>query len=1232
MKTLKRRLAPLVLALCICVPTTLRSEGSKNLNPNTTGGSATGTNDFIGYLEHDANVSGIDSRLFFDPNGASSDLVRIYIRDGETLYWGLRRITGTGATNQNLHVGIFSEGVDPNASTPLTSWTLLATGGTAATFDAGQSGVIVSAAEATAGPAAVVGPSGYSANSWTNNTGSDQDFIIVFLQADAGPNGTWSNDQDLRSWYDIWDFSVYDGTEEKPGRMHCARWNFSTTAFGNIMSTEFQLYAQIPSVIGGASAGSYIKEIDLQGIDPFSVIVYANSTGADNSVTDTNGDGNIDFLDQRQSQDTDIGAEEYEIFINNPDIDIYPTTILPSIDITDAVFYCNNQGTGGEGTIYFNTNQTGFIAVLVDLNGVSGYQDGTADIIIEQEVTAVGPQVIRWDGIDGNNAYVSSGTQITISGRFTAGPLHVPLFDVEANASGIQMLDVRPSTSFDLIYWDDSPLTGTGSSPTVELDGTNTATHLWTDGDTDLLNTWSYGYFQINSQIVNFTFVCDSDGDGIDDNVDLDSDNDGVADSVEGDFRADTDGDNIPDYVDVDFAGFVDSNVDGINDNFDSDLDGVPNALDIDSDNDGIPDIVEFGQTDANNDGTFNEGSGITDLNGNGLHDAFDPACTGAGSSGSGNATAVFSSANFTNTGNITGASDFNATTSTTVGATIVANLGATVPGGQDITIVIGNLGTELITTIEQSTDGTTYVNSNIQSYVAGNPGFYETITYTLIADAQYIRFTLSSNPNAGTVFIDALSYNYNITACAAASALSIPDTDSDGVDNYLDLDSDDDGIVDVFEAGGTAGADGAISGFTDSNSNGRNDTQESGALAIPDTDSDTYVDYLDIDSDNDGILDNLEGQTSSSSIATNATDANGNGLRDVYDPNNGGTLITPVDTDGDATEDFQDDDSDGDGVDDIIEGHDADFDGFGDWDSNSNNVLETADFSGFDSDGDADGLWNVFDTDNSGTAAPVQNTDGADNDDWQDTDDDNDGLLTSGEDTNTNNDWTDDKTQGQGAGAATPDYLYRGDYDGDSIEDSDDADSDNDGIVDADEDGGQSIDPSADPDGDGVPNYRDDDIDNDGTANASDSDTYGVNTTSFTDSNTDGTIDQYDTDLDGVPDFLDLDSDNDGIWDAVEADGGSVPFGLSTTTGQFTLDDPDNDGLMNFVDTDDVTDTNPTSDLANPDSDSDGINDFLDIDSDGDGITDIIEAQTTAAFIALSNSDSDGDGIDDSF
>ncbi|WP_421898536.1 discoidin domain-containing protein [Marinoscillum sp.] len=1212
---------------------TVLAEGSKNLTPTYGTGDGTINNNFIGYLCH-SQESGITGN-FLEPGASADEKLYIYVKQGETLYMGLRRIDPV--TNDELRHQDLTIVIRENDGTLVTSFTL--DDNDAVTdadgdsqgypFTTPQTGVIESYAEVLAGPAAVVGASGYDALSWTNNIG-DQEYYIEFIQFDGGStNG--ANDIGVESWYDLWDFSVYDGLEEKEGRLHSKNWGFSAGSFDNQFSDDFQLYVKVPSVISGSNAGNYIKSLDFAGLQPYTTLIYANSTGASlGSTTDLNGDGITDFLDARRTQSGNIGATEYDIFINNPDVDIYTTTTLPEVTITDANFYCNASGTGGEGVIYFESNQSGIISIIIDMNGTIGYQDGTTDVILEQSIDASSGSAkasMKWDGLDGLGTPVGSGTVINISGRFTAGAVHTPLFDPEINAIGINMLDVRPATSFDLIYWDDRSAGGVGSSPSTELTGSNSSQHTWTTGNGLLVNTWSFGYYQINTENTSFSYNCDQDGDGVTGTADLDSDNDGLSDAEEGDHDADTDGDGVPDYLDPDVDGdgdvdsndnWADVNHDGVNDNFDNDLDGIPDAIDLDNDNDGIPDIIEFGLADSDNDGRID---GFTDANGNGLNDAHDPACDGNPITINGNATSQ-TNTGVTNADNAVGAPDGVYATTNNAGDQLNLYLGQSVPSSTTVYINMSrDTGTgNLDMTISRSADGVTYDGG--QTVTINQNTTATDYSYVLPANSSYIRI----QPAGATVRrIYHISYSFSqANPCSGGSALNPPDTDADGIDNYRDLDSDNDGIVDTYEAGGTTNTStGQIADFTDSDDNGLNDQQQIVALAVPDADSDGFDDYLDIDSDNDGIPDNFEGQGSSSHVDIAVGDSNSNGLLDIYDPTNGSSIMSPLDTDGDGIYDFRDSDADGDGVNDIIEGWDSDINGFADWDAiGSDNDISNE--TGYNADADADGLWDIFDNTAStgianiiGSNSVMQNTDGADESDWQDDDDDNDGSPTAGEDVNGNNDWTDDFTQGQGGSATVPDYLFRGDFDGDAIADKNDADSDNDGITDAQEANGEAIDPSGDDDNDGIPNYRDAGI--------------AASLTSATDANGDGVFDVFDSDMDGSPDFLDLDSDNDGIWDAIEAYEGSVPNGLNETTGQFELNDPDNDGLMNYVDSSPAA-AGGNSTLANPDSDGDGVKDYVDIDSDGDGIPDIIESQSTADFIALTNVDTDGDGIDDAF
>jgi gliding motility-associated-like protein len=128
-------------------------------------------------------------------------------------------------------------------------------------------------------------------------------------------------------------------------------------------------------------------------------------------------------------------------------------------------------------------------------------------------------------------------------------------------------------------------------------------------------------------------------------------------------------------------------------------------------------------------------------------------------------------------------------------------------------------------------------------------------------------------------------------------------------------------------------------------------------AKCIPrDSDLDLVPDYLDIDSDNDGILDIIESQANTL-VGTSATDANKNGIHDVF-----GTGTIPQDSDQDGIADYLDLDSDNDGIKDELEtDQDQDNDGIRNYrdldreNDGCNDVIE----AGFN-DGDADGKFGI--------------------------------------------------------------------------------------------------------------------------------------------------------------------------------------------------------------------------------------------------------------------------------
>ncbi len=223
-------------------------------------------------------------------------------------------------------------------------------------------------------------------------------------------------------------------------------------------------------------------------------------------------------------------------------------------------------------------------------------------------------------------------------------------------------------------------------------------------------------------------------------------------------------------------------------------------------------------------------------------------------------------------------------------------------------------------------------------------------------------------------------------------------DFDGDGIPDHDDLDSDNDGILDVVEAGYAN---------SDSNQDGRIDDGNGNVPAVNgdglvplinpaitgvgiplpiDWDNDGIPDWHDLDSDNDGILDVIEGgyQGNDTNGDGRIDDGNGNvpsvnsdGLPPVMQ---NGPITLPPDTDNDGIRDWHDLDSDNDGINDTVENRNPD----GDADGFIGTGPITVDANGV-AIADANGPITPF--------APLVNTDGEGPGDFRDLDADGDGI-----------------------------------------------------------------------------------------------------------------------------------------------------------------------------------------------------------------------------------------------
>ena len=361
----------------------------------------------------------------------------------------------------------------------------------------------------------------------------------------------------------------------------------------------------------------------------------------------------------------------------------------------------------------------------------------------------------------------------------------------------------------------------------------------------------------------------------------------------------------------------------------DNDNDAVNNNIDLDNDNDGISNCIEsFGNQNFNltnpNLGTISVGNYSNSFNG----------------------TLSFGGVGTPSLTPIMGDIDGNFTTEAAIGKnnSVSYTLNFANPISLSLEYATSGLPTDLFTSntdiiISCSINKTlTILNPNNQILIDTN---YDGIFENGVTEYSSfeIRFRLNNNIpltiGTGDFFIKGnlinslIITNKNLTDLDTSRvalrliATCVPkDSEGDGVPDQIDYDSDNDAILDYIESQGQNFV--AISNV-DVNHDGIDDAYGFGVVPA-DSDGDGVFDYLDLDSDNDGIHDLDES-------GSNAIDANNNGAIDganfgtnglanaLETSADSGTLnYTLADTDGDGFYNAIELDSDNDLCNDVIE------------------------------------------------------------------------------------------------------------------------------------------------------------------------------------------------------------------------------------------------------------------------------------------------------------------------
>lgn len=437
---------------------------------------------------------------------------------------------------------------------------------------------------------------------------------------------------------------------------------------------------------------------------------------------------------------------------------------------------------------------------------------------------------------------------------------------------------------------------------------------------------------------------CDTDGDTIPNYLDLDSDADGCFDAIEGDENVrptqlnangsinttanggigTTPGTNngVPNLVNS--GGLADVGGDvgqGIGDSqsslantqcIDSDGDGYPNNLDLDDDNDGILDTIEDSCEVEGTPVYINDFSTGTTRGSDGNVIGHTFVSTGTIGDGfyavttSGAATDTFSQTE--GTGNLDAGNPI-ITAGSANGRYLMININSPVTVNQAIyrvnslAVTPGTrynfridmaglaIGAGAVPDLQLSLKDT--AGNLLASTSSGNIG--------MANDDVWRRLSLKFVATTSTVVLEIVNLQGNgggndigIDNIILAP-ITICDTDSDGIPNSLDLDSDGDGCADAFEgaaniatsqlvtAGGTVTGGGTSvnqnicatgacvntsgvpqfatlpTGYSNSTGQAIGQSQDASRNDCIDSDGDTVPDWQDLDDDNDGILDTVE-------------------------------------------------------------------------------------------------------------------------------------------------------------------------------------------------------------------------------------------------------------------------------------------------------------------------------------------------------------------------------------
>jgi uncharacterized repeat protein (TIGR01451 family) len=382
-----------------------------------------------------------DNRLFFSIKNSGT----------ESLYFGFDWRTFSTSTANNVYYRI----MNPDGSVALgpTLWS-----------SAGP-GRITTYAQAIAGPN-IAGSLSAGYTPLVFNPTMNGEYWIEYWLGTSSTNSTPITTSAGRIDSPLFDLTVANRTSPyavQSGRLFTYKWGLLAVA------SDYSVQASAdaaPDFYAYTADKLVIRLQFATGFQPISYAVGVNSYGVNDS-------GNP-VVDRRSvnSADNPSLPGGYMVFLNPPDVSIYPVATDPGQPTFRSPIF---EGCVPPYGVRFTLPADGDARILFDLNGVAGYQAGTADRILEGFNLTAGPNTIPWDGKNGLGVSIANNVSLNIKLTYLRGRFNFPLYDAEINKNGFTVTTISPAgLPTPKLYWDDSALTNVGTSCTSSTPNNNT--------------------------------------------------------------------------------------------------------------------------------------------------------------------------------------------------------------------------------------------------------------------------------------------------------------------------------------------------------------------------------------------------------------------------------------------------------------------------------------------------------------------------------------------------------------------------------------------------------------------------------------------------------------------------------------------------------------------------------------------------------------------------------------